>query len=250
MDAARALRETGYAVFPSLYPESFLARGRQAIARVYEGLGSPSLHSRGKSQLDDSFAILSGSGLMIGQLLSRTPELIDGYLDPHMLEVLHECLGAGFRVETTAGTISDQHRNEVLSWHNHVGGLDEDLERAIDLETLDPDRIRRLTLLIYLDGLSEQTGQLFVLPRTLADPLPCPVPEDEYRVDWPGVTVVNGPPGTAVLLEERTWHASLARRTPGYRRFVGAMLVAAWAPVADNVDPTVAAFADRLLARG
>lgn len=180
MDAARALRETGYAVFPSLYPESFLARGRQAIARVYEGLGSPSLHSRGKS---------------------------------------------------------------------HVGGLDEDLERAIDLETLDPGRIRRLTLLIYLDGLSEQTGQLFVLPRTLAEPIPCPVPEDEYRVDWPGVTVVNGPPGTAVLLEERTWHASLARKTPGYRRFVGAMLVAAWAPVADNVDPTVAAFADRLLGR-
>jgi hypothetical protein len=242
-----ALRNTGYVEFPALYSSAFVERAKRALERHYQELGRPPLRGSGKSSVSQPHAILSGSGLMIGQLLAHAPELIEGYIDPQILAVVGEALGEGMRVETTAAAISDEHRNPVLTWHNHVGGLDEDSERRIDLETLDPTRVRRVTMLVYLDGLSDETGPLLVHPRELADPIDCPFPGDDYRVDWQGSVVVTGPPGTAVLLEERTWHASLARKTPGHRRFVGAMLAAAWAPPADNVDPTVSAYADRML---
>lgn len=246
---AEALHRTGYVVFPGLYDDAFSARGRDALARIYAELGSPPLSRRGKAELPQSRAILSGSGLMVGELLAHAPELIDGYLHPQILAVLEQSLGPDYRIETTAGMISDHHRIDVLGWHNHVGGLDEDLERAVDYATLSDTRIRRVTLLIYVDGLSKQLGELIVWPRTLGDSLDPPNSEDERDLDDSHAVTVVGPPGTAVLLEERTWHGSRARKTPGYRRFVGAMLMAAWAPAPVNVDATVAGFADRLLGR-
>lgn len=250
MDPAEALRTTGFAVFRGLYSQGFIERARDEIERSYVGFDRPALCRSGKTSLDSAHAVLSGSGLLIGQFLSRAPSLAGGYVHPAILATMIEVLGAPIRLETTAATISDEHRNPVLTWHNHIGGLDEDLERAVDYDTLDPERIRRLTLLVYLDELSDEGGPLLVLPRKLADPIACPFPDEDYTADWAGRLVVTGAPGTAVLLEERTWHASLARRTPGFRRFVGAMVAADWAPTAENTDPSAAGFAEHVSCSG
>lgn len=239
MDPLEALRNTGYAVFPALYDEDFLARARAELMRVYEGMGRPQLVRSGKHPLPGHPAMVSSTGLTIGQFLAQVPSLAPDYLHPQVRELLFAAMGPDAKLETTAAMISDQSRKALHGWHNHLGGLDEDLMRPVDLDTLDPERIRRVTVLIYLDGLSESIGELIVAPRALGDPLPCPYAEQQYEDGLAGTLRISGPPGTTVVLEERTWHAALGSRQAGYRRFIGAMVVAGWAPPGDNVDPSV-----------
>lgn len=239
MDPSESLRQFGYAAFPALYAREFTERARTEIIRLYQKAGSPYLSQEGKSDFDAVFGVRSGSGLMIGRMLYQAPHLSDAYFHPQILSVFRETLGERARLDATGGCIADENRNPVLAWHNHIGGVDDHMKRPIDFETLDPDRVRRLVMLVYLDGLTEERGPLLIHPRKLADPpLECPS-HDEHVLDREGNIVVTCPPGTAILLEERTWHAAFAPTLVGYRCFLGAMVTASWAPPSENSEPPI-----------
>lgn len=238
MGPCESLRQSGYAIFPALYEEAFLCRAREAVMGLYDKAGRPHLTQEGKSDFAMIHGVRSGAGLVIGRLLGQAPSLMRDFFHPQIVDVFRETLGSDVRLEATGAGLADEHRNRVLTWHNHIGGVDEDLERAIDYETLDTERIRRLVLIIYLDGLSVERGPLVVHPRKLSDPLAAPS-SDVHLVEPEGNVVVSCPPGTAVLLEERTWHAALGPTYVGFRRFVGALVAADWAPTGVNLEPRI-----------
>lgn len=237
VDPSESLRQRGYAVFPGLYSRAFAERARNEILRLYDKAGRPRLTQEGKSTFDEVHGLRSGSGLMIGRMLHQAPELVDGYFHPELLRVFGENLGDNVRLDATGGCISDENRNPVLAWHNHVGGVDDHMNRPIDVETLDPTRIRRLVMLIYLDGLTEERGPLMIHPRKLDDDFRTCPSYDEHVLDRMGNDVITCEPGTSVLLEERTWHCAFGPSFVGFRCFLGAVVTAAWAVPSENSDP-------------
>ena len=64
-------------------------------------------------------------------------------------------------------------------------------------------------MILYLDEMKEGAGRLLVHPERNEDgSAPC---SEALDIPWPGQVVVEGPPGTAVLVDQTTWHAALAR---------------------------------------
>ncbi|KIG13123.1 hypothetical protein DB30_00501 [Enhygromyxa salina] len=244
-----ALRHVGYAVLPGVYSEAYLRQATAELDRLYSELGRPPMSCSGRRQHPHPTVngFTTPVGVTLAKLLAHAPTLTSGFLHPKVLDAVRHVLGDDLRIETTGATISDDTR-PIHAWHRHIGGPDEDMPEAERPGRVDPDRIGRLSLLIYLHELGPETGSLLVYPRKLSDPLECPFPNDLHQ-QWPGQVALSGPPGTAVLVEERTWHASLPRTGPGTRRFLGAWLGAGWLPACINFDDSVPAFEDAALHR-
>lgn len=231
-----ALHTRGFAVLPPQHDPTYIDAAREALDELHRDYGRPPLATSSGRLCHDDVTSASPAGLMFSRVFSRKPEIARGYLTPALIDVLAGVLDGPPRYETCAGMISDPDR-PLLTWHCHIGGLDEDLVDQSDPAGLPADRVRRLTILLYLDAIAPDDGALWVAPRALGDPLGIPSPGRE-REPWPGQTEVGGPVGTIVLLEERTWHAANPRKTPGLRRLVGMLLVSADCPPTSNRDPT------------
>lgn len=234
------LTTQGYTVLAGIYSSEDIGVFRTTLDAIYDELGRPSLTAVDKPNLGRG-CVMSASGLAIGRLLDHAPELAPRMLHPDVRAVLRGALGPQVEAEVIGGCISDRRRS-MHPWHTHIGGPDEDIvDPAV---ACSPLAIQRVSLLVYLDELRPGSGQLMIYPRRQSDPVTQPF-EDE-RGQWGGQIVLSCPAGTAVVIEERTWHAATTRTFPGLRMFVGGQFVSSPALRASRADPALAGLQEEL----
>jgi hypothetical protein len=230
------LAAQGYAVLSGIYSSEDIRVFRSTLEAIYDEFGRPLLTTVDKADLGRG-CLMSASGLAIGRLLDHAPELAPRMLHPEVRAVLRGALGPQVEAEVIAGVVSDHHRS-MHPWHTHIGGPDEDI---VDPSVAcSPLAIRRVSLLVYLDDLEPGAGQLMIYPRRQSDPVVQPF-EDE-RAQWDGHVLLSCPAGTAVVIEERTWHAATTRTFAGFRMFVGGQFVSSAAIRASRADPALPGF--------
>lgn len=234
------LARDGYAVLPGLYPSETVARLRHVVGSIYEALGAPPLFAN-PPQWPAETVEISTTGLVLHQLLGRSRALHRGLLDPKAIAVLRGALGEDMHLELTAALLCD-HTRPFFEWHNHVGGIDDERYRRLGLRP-EIERPERIAMLVYLDELREDSGQLLIYPRRVSGA--SAPPQDPAARAWEGQLAVEGPPGTVVMMDQCCWHAVLPcapRETP--RIFVGLWFAAAEAPPAHHVDASLSRVAD------
>ena len=233
-ELAHQLASESYAVWPALYSPAQIEAMRSELARVYREAGAPVPYGEGVRWLGNDVE-LSSTGFVVHKLLGRAASLQQGLLPPEAIAIVRRVLGDDMQLEMVAGVVSD-HTRPFFEWHMHVGGIDDERYRR---EGLRPrfERPERISMLVYLDEMREDSGQLLVLPRRIDDPLEPPYPIASRR--WEGQVAVRGPAGTAVLMEQSTWHAVLPRIEPSLRMFVGFWFAAAYATRAERTDETL-----------
>ncbi|AKF03216.1 phytanoyl-CoA dioxygenase family protein [Sandaracinus amylolyticus] len=232
--SAQLVRD-GVAILPALYPPATVARLRQTIAAVHAELGAPALYSR-VPQWPRSTVEISGTGLVLHQLLGHAPALRRGLLDPRAVAVLRGALGDDMRLELVAALLCD-HTRPFFEWHNHVGGIDDERFRRLGLRPA-IERPERVAMLVYLDEMCVENGQLLIHPRRVSGA--SGPPHDRAARAWEGQLAVDAPAGTVVLMDQCCWHAVLPcapRATP--RMFVGLWFAAADAPRAHTTDTSL-----------
>jgi hypothetical protein len=237
------LATQGYTVLSGIYSSADIGVFRTTLEAIYDELGCPLLTRKDKADLGRG-CVMSGSGLAIGRLLDHAPELAPRMLHPDVQAVLRGALGPQVEAEVIGGVISDHHR-PMHPWHTHIGGPDEDIvDPAVACSELE---IARVSLLVYLDELEPGAGQLMIYPRRLCDPIAPPV--DDERGQWDGRVLLSCSAGTAVVIEERTWHAATIRTFPGFRMFVGGQFVGTPARRASRADPALPSMHEALFGR-
>lgn len=231
-EAADSLREHGYAVLPGVVPADGVTRMRSAIDALLDEIQPDALFSKEPRWLAPDLQV-AGTGLVFHGLLGRAPGLADDMLPPLAYQLMHEVLGEGVFIEFSGGVVCDQSR-PFFSWHHHVGGIDDELSRQRGRLPAG-ERPERIAMLLYLDEIGPELGQLLVDPARRTGPPPHPVEQHA----WPGMVGVAGPAGTIVFLDQVTWHAVTPKTLPGLRRFVGLWFAAADAPPSEGVDSTL-----------
>ncbi|RMG10781.1 MAG: hypothetical protein D6729_18975, partial [Deltaproteobacteria bacterium] len=218
-----------------LYDRGACARLRSALLAVWEEAGAPVPYAR---QPDRPAAGVERceTGFVVHGLLGFAPQLERGLLDPRAVSALSEVLGAGLHLELCAGVVCDHHR-PFFRWHTHHGGIDDELYRRRGERPWVP-RIERVAMLVYLEPMTERSGQLKIYPRRVSDPVEPPFDVDERH--WEGEVALTAPAGTVVFLDQSTWHAALPK-TDGraLRTFVGLWFRRADAPPAETCDPSL-----------
>ncbi|MEZ4335586.1 MAG: hypothetical protein R3B82_03070 [Sandaracinaceae bacterium] len=234
-DAARRLREEGYAVFEAYADPSAVATLREAIDALVAEIDPPRFYASPTEVLTDEVVITS-PGLAISRLLAARPALRPMVLRPALIDAMKATLGDDAVLELAGAVVSDRTR-PFFRWHTHIDGADEG--ERVQRNAWPPVReaLRVLTLL-YLQDLDDETGPLYVLPRRVGDPTPPPHDLDLH--DWPGMVELRPRAGTLVALEQCTWHAADSLRGPGLRTFVGCYFGAARAPRPEWVDRELA----------
>jgi hypothetical protein len=236
------LTTQGYAVLSGIYSSEDIGVFRSTLDAIYDELGRPLLTTVDKVDLGRG-CVMSASGLAICRLLDHAPELAPRMLHPEVRAVLRGALGPQVEAEVIAGVVSDHHRS-MHPWHTHIGGPDEDIVDPSVACASSPPQVQRLSLLVYLDELGPGAGQLMIYPRRQSDPLSQPF-EDE-RGEWDGRVLLSCLAGTAVLMDERTWHAATTRTLAGLRMFVGGQFVSAPTLRASRADSALAGFHEEL----
>jgi hypothetical protein len=227
--AAASLRERGHAILPALVPAPQVERMRALMHAAVAAIDPPGLHASPPQMLAPDLQ-LSDTGLVFHELLGRVPALQRDLLHPTAHALLREVLGEAMYLEFVGAVVCDASR-PFFKWHHHVGGIDDDLARREGrLPAGEPPE--RVAMLIYLDELGPGAGQLRIDPARRRGPSPHP----ETQRDWPEQVEVVGPPGTAVFLDQVTWHSVTVREQPGLRTFVGLWFTAPDAPLAELVD--------------
>jgi len=234
----RQLRDESYAVCPGLYGAEEVALLREELARVHREAGSPVPYGEGVTWLSENVE-LSSTGFVVHKLLGRAAGLSRGLLPAEVVAVARSVLGDDMHLEMVAGVVSD-HTRPFFEWHMHVGGIDDERYRRDGLRPRF-ERAERVSMLVYLDEMNERSGQLLVLPRKITDPIEAPYDVASKR--WEGQLAVSGPPGTAVLMEQSTWHAVLPREDRSPRMFVGFWFAAAHATGAERTDESLLSLA-------
>lgn len=236
--AQETLSRTGYVVYPGLYGHTFVQAARAGILSLHEKLGRPSLCQEGWNQQAIKGTGITSSGLQMGSVLADfAPTVVANFLHPEVRALFHATLGKDFEIDVIGGCVSDESRARK-PWHHHCGGPDEERD--------DPDftpvgqPAQRLNLLVYLDPVGVGQGQLLVHPRGEADIIE---EHGDTREDWPDQEVLGWTAGTAVILDERTWHAVWRQEKPGLRMFVGGYFRSARLPSPRNADARAAAMA-------
>jgi hypothetical protein len=234
MTPAEQLCERGYAVFEEYLDPGAAATLRERLLALAEPVRPPTLYEPDTRELGEASAV-SASGLALRGFAGRHPELLDRYLRPPLVALLHDTLGE-VRVEELGALISDTAR-PFFRWHTHIGGEDEGV-RFKSGRWPRPERVERVLTLLYLDDVDEEAGALYVLPRTIGEPTEPPGNIDE--VEWPGRVALTPKAGTLVALEQCTWHAAAARQRPGERVLAAAYFAGAEVAPADWADPAAA----------
>jgi hypothetical protein len=234
---ARAVREQGFTVVERSHSPQTVAKFRAGLEELYERQGSPTPYSLKGEQLGPDVQ-LAPTGFVITRLLALFPEFADELFNPDVIEVLRRVLGRDMHLELTGAVICDATR-PFFSWHNHIGGIDVEDYRA---RTSWPRFIesQRVIAVLYLDDVGEDGGELRAYPRAIRDPTEAPY--DEMTPDWEGQAKLHFPAGSTVIFEQCTWHAAMAKTSPGLRMFMGAYLTSARAPKTEAVDDSLVGF--------
>ncbi|MCX4243661.1 phytanoyl-CoA dioxygenase family protein [Paraliomyxa miuraensis] len=224
LQAAAELRERGYAVFEGARSPDDVRRIRDSLATRYAALGSPRTFARPPLEPGPDVEI-SAVGLVFHQLGKHCGEVAACLLDPEVVASARALLGDDMHLEYTAGIVNDGSR-PFFRWHMHVGGVDNEVYRK---QQLFPSftRSERVTMLLYLDDLTRESGELLVFPRRVEDPTRPPF--DPAKEHWHGQVALACRSGTAVLLEQNTWHAARPKESSGLRMFVACYFTASYA---------------------
>ena len=232
---SRQLRDESYTVMPGLYAPDRVADLRAVMERLYRDLGSPPPYGQGVRWIAENLEV-SSTGFVIHKLLGFTRALHHGLLPREAVEVVRRVLGADMHLEMVGGVISD-HTRPFFEWHMHVGGIDDEAYRRNGLRPTFTSP-QRVAMLVYLDEMRAESGQLLVYPRKVTDPIDPPFPVGQTH--WDGEVAVVGPPGTVVMLEQSTWHAVRPSSIEdSLRMFVGFWFAAADATAAQRVDESL-----------
>ena len=211
-----SLRDQGFCVLPAQYSTAQVQTLRAGIEDIYDELAPPALHSKTPQEVAPDVE-LSGTGLVIKKVLGRRREFPAVAVDATIVDIIKGALGPGAHIEMSAAVVAD-HTRPFFEWHDHLGGIDEELYRRRGERPQVPT-LQRIAMIVYLETLDEAAGQLLVYPKRNEDgSVPCDLPRNSR---WPGDIVVGGPPGTTVLIDQTTWHAALPRTASGLRIFFG-----------------------------
>ncbi|PRQ04996.1 hypothetical protein [Enhygromyxa salina] len=233
--STQSLIEHGFAVLPGSYAAAKVARLRGALEQVYLRLHEPPLWSDEPQWLGDDLEV-SGTGLVIHKLLKLCPDLHRDMLEDDAVQVLRGALGSDMRLEF-AGAVVTNHTRPFFKWHNHVGGIEDEKFRRLGLRP-PIETPERVAMIVYLDEMGPETGQLLIHPHRVSGASGPPAPVEQP--DWDGRYEVVGPPGTVVMLDQTTWHAALPRTVDHELRFFfGLWFASASAPAAERVDESL-----------
>lgn len=227
-----SLARDGAAMMACIYTDAEQARFRSSLLDAYHALGSPALYSKAPQQVAE-YAEVSGTGCVVRELLGVAPGLLDiqPLFPTPVLDRLGEVLGDGLQLEMAAGVLAD-HSRPFLSWHHHAGGIDDEVyrRRGKSLQDLAP-RAQRVSMIVYLDPMHKDTGELLVRPGFDREP------QGPLDADWSDQVVFSLEPGSVVFLDQRVWHAVRPRSpTLGMRAFVGFWFASAGAPHSETKD--------------
>lgn len=229
--AVRQLFEQGYTVFERAYSTEEVDYFRDHLTRVYDRIGRPKLSANPPYNPAPDVEI-GPAGIVFHKLTTHYPEMAPRLYKRHIIEAIRGLLGEDMHLELPAGALSDSSR-PFFDWHVHTGGVDDayfDNKRVYTTF----ERSERVTVLLYLDDLTEENGRLLVYPRKLRDPTAPPY--DVKLQSWPGQVEIACPRGSMVVLEQCTWHAARQKRSPGVRGFIGSYFASRTAkttPLAD-----------------
>ncbi|RMG14620.1 MAG: hypothetical protein D6729_13485 [Deltaproteobacteria bacterium] len=231
----RQIRSAGYTVVPKLYGADEVAFLRRELTAVWEENGRFPFYQDTHGYVAEDIEIW-GLGLVFHKLLRFRPELAPHLLKPQVAEILRGLFGDGAYIEKTGAVLSDSTR-PFFQWHTHVGGIDDELYRRMGW-TPHFEKAQRVVVLLYLDDLDADGGQVLIWPRRENDPnIEPPFPIANTR--WEGQIEISCPAGSVVIIEQCTWHAALPRRIPGVRMFIGAYFASREAPPTFDVDETL-----------
>lgn len=205
----------GYVAVPGLYATA-VERIREAALSEYERLGRPPVVAQRHLTDGDSSSAATAAGYAIAEILQRYPDLAPLLLNRRAVEIARAALGEDTLLELAGVLISDPSR-PFFTWHRHLGGIDE--RRWKDERYVHRGVPQRLLMLVYLQELSAEYGSLLVWPKPVGSAEP--PPGEIQDPAWPGALKVHGPVGTAVFIEESTWHAALPQEVDGLRLFAG-----------------------------
>lgn len=210
------LQDNGFTVIHGLYSAEEISRFRSIVGDVYSSAGSPTPYSPGGVDWLDENLEVSDTGFVIHRLLSVVPDLHRGLLKLPALEAIRAVLGDSMHIEIVAGIVTDHHR-PFFRWHHHFGGSDDEAFRRQGLAS-EPGGPERLGMLLYLNELAPDTGQLALYPGRNQNS----APYDADQVEWPGEVVVSGEAGTVVVIDQTLWHSARVRTDPNeVRMFLG-----------------------------
>jgi hypothetical protein len=230
-DHAKMLRERGYAVLEGLYDAREVETLRTPITQRYREIGAPPTFARPPVE-PASRVEVSVVGLVFHELGRHLPELAPRLFHPTVIETARAVLGEDAFLEYAAAVVNRDER-PFFPWHAHMGGVDNVVYRkgGVFPRYAEPERI---TGLIYLDDLTEETGTLLVAPRAMDDPTA--PPHDPNQEDWPEQVELACRRGTVVLLDQSTWHAARPMRRKGLRSFIAFYLTSPRAAPTSWVD--------------
>ncbi len=229
------LTARGYGTLPALLGKRELAAARAALERVVEQLKPPCFYAASTLTLEHPEVPgpieITSVGLTIPRLHAAAPELAPLVLQPRSLEPIRAALGDAMQLEVLGAVVSDEVR-PFFTWHTHIDREHEGV-RIRAGEWPDKPHVERVLMLVYLDNINDDSGQLLVYPRAAGEPTAPP-----YRIEaesWPGEVALSPRAGDAVILEQCTWHAARPRRNAGRRSFIACYFASS---DASHVEPT------------
>ena len=238
MTATLQLREQGFAVFEDACSAQEVELFRKRVIDRYQALGAPPTWANPPLEPASDVEI-SKVGLVFHKLGKHCPDVAVLAFKPHVVDEARRLLGTDMHLEYTAAIVVRGERG-FFRWHAHVGGVDNlgYRKRAFFPRFTESERV---TGLLYLDDLNEQTGTLLVKPRCIEDDTRAPYDVD--REEWPGSVELRCRGGTVVLLEQCTWHAVRPKHSAGLRVYVAFYMTSSRAPKTSWVDESLRPFA-------
>jgi hypothetical protein len=214
-DVAEAVVRDGHAWLRGSYDATTIDAIRAAVVARYDALARPPTYANPPLEPAEGVEIAK-VGLVLHGIGAHCPTIADRMLSPRVLEAVRALLGPDARYEYGCAVLCDDPR-PFFPWHMHVGGVDNVHYRK---HRLFPtfDRVERITVLLYLDDLDSDSGELLVVPRVLgADTR---APDDPLVEAWRGAITLPCARGDVVLLDQCTWHAARPKRNRGVRAFL------------------------------
>lgn len=225
-------------MLPGLYREEDVQAVRACLLDLHRSVESP-LAGQASRPAPGPGVEVSPAGMVFHRLAAERPDIVPRLLHATAVEVVRGLLGDDMVLELLAGVVSD-HRRPFFEWHTHVGGVDDE-STGYNREFPTFTKSERVTMLHYVEGLTDDNGPLLVLPRRVDEGTEAPYPTAQEQ--WPGQVELLCPPGSVVILEQSTWHAACRRKTPGIRLYTGFYFAAATAAKNPVFDETLRDYA-------
>ena len=192
--------------------EQYLTKGFCA----YESVLSASEQDQIRRALDGYCQAKNGTtegfGVAIHPLLAQIPELAPFLAHPLIVDTLAAVLQDDVHLVHAGARVSNEASYPRLHWHQHYGWDESEV----------PGRPRPTRALagFYVDGTSDESGPLIILPRRFDEPIG-PMRGGEFEA-WPGEVEINLAPGSISIFDTTLWHAAKTGTKPGLRRLFGA----------------------------